>query len=96
MKQARKALRALKGVIRLQAIIRGQAVRRQVFRSLKSVPSNAKTQKENQDRSSHTEEENYKNEQIKLFPKEKKKIEENELKVNVFKLTYFNLSKTRV
>ncbi|CAL5207604.1 unnamed protein product [Lathyrus oleraceus] len=77
---ARKALRALKGVIRLQAIIRGQAVRRQVFRSLKSVPSNAKTQKENQDRSSHTEEENYKNEQIKLFPKEKKKIEENELK----------------
>lgn len=69
MKQARKALRALKGVIRLQAIIRGQAVRRQVFRSLKSVPSNAK---------------------------EKKKIDENELKVNVFKLTYFNLSKTRV
>lgn len=69
MKQAIKALRALKGVIRLQAIIRGQAVRRQVFRSLKSVPSNAK---------------------------EKKKIDENELKVNVFKLTYFNLSKTRV
>lgn len=92
MKQARKALRALKGVIRLQAIIRGQAVRRQLSRSLKNVPSNAKVQKENQDRSTHTEEENYKNGQIKQFSKEKKKLEENEPKVNLFKLTYLNLS----
>ncbi|CAJ2673388.1 unnamed protein product [Trifolium pratense] len=77
---ARKALRALKGVIRLQAIIRGEAVRRQVIRTSKNVPSYAKNRKEIQERSSHTEEENYKNDHIKQFPKEKKRIEENELK----------------
>jgi len=88
MKQARKALRALKGVIRLQAIIRGEAVRRRVSRTLKNIPSNAKTQKQIQERSSHKKEEEYRNDYIKQFPKQKKKIEENELKVNVLRLCY--------
>ncbi|KAJ9181050.1 hypothetical protein P3X46_009223 [Hevea brasiliensis] len=39
---ARKALRALKGLVRLQAIVRGQAVRRQVVMKLKHLPSNVK------------------------------------------------------
>ena len=41
MKQARKALRALRGLVRLQAIVRGRAVRRQLI-SLKRLPSNRK------------------------------------------------------
>ncbi|XP_057422554.1 protein IQ-DOMAIN 12 isoform X2 [Lotus japonicus] len=61
---ARKALRALKGVIRLQAIVRGQAVRRQVSCILENFTSNARTQVEIQ--------------QIKLFLNQKK--EEKELK----------------
>lgn len=39
---ARKALRALKGLVRLQAIIRGRAVRRHVMLSSKNLPSDAK------------------------------------------------------
>jgi len=73
----------LKGVISLQAIIRGEAVRRRVSRTLKNIPSNAKTQKQIQERSIHTKEENYKNDHIRQFPKQKIKIEENELKVNM-------------
>ncbi|RDY03549.1 Protein IQ-DOMAIN 14, partial [Mucuna pruriens] len=71
---ARKALRALKGVIRLQAIIRGQAVRGQVSNTLQNFPSNARNQVEIQERSSHTAE------QIKQSPKQKKKLEAKELK----------------
>ncbi|KAF5952515.1 hypothetical protein HYC85_010459 [Camellia sinensis] len=37
--QARKALRALKGLVRLQAIIRGRAVRRQAIATLKCLQS---------------------------------------------------------
>lgn len=71
---ARKALRALKGVIKLQAIIRGEAVRRQVSNTLQNCPSNARNQVQIQERISHTAE------QIKKSPKQKKKLEEKELK----------------
>ena len=37
--QARKALRALKGIVTLQAIIRGRAVRRQAITTLKRLQS---------------------------------------------------------
>ncbi|KAM5558630.1 protein IQ-DOMAIN 12-like [Rosa sericea] len=43
---ARKALRALRGLVRLQAIVRGRAVRRQALTSLKRLPSNRKGQTE--------------------------------------------------
>lgn len=46
MKQARKALRALRGLVRFQAIVRGRAVRRQAVISLKPLPSNRKGQTE--------------------------------------------------
>lgn len=37
--QARRALRALKGLVRLQALIRGQAVRRQTAATLRGLES---------------------------------------------------------
>ncbi|KAL5787940.1 hypothetical protein ACOSP7_004889 [Xanthoceras sorbifolium] len=49
---ARKALRALKGLVKLQAIVRGRAVRRQVITTLKWLPSNANKQSEVQEKCS--------------------------------------------
>lgn len=42
--QARKALRALKGLVKLQALVRGQAVRRQTSLALKGLQSLMKIQ----------------------------------------------------
>ena len=83
MWQAWKALRALKGVVRLQAIVRGQAVRRQVCSTLKRLPSNARKQAEIQEGSSHSEQDSYKYDNIKQFIKQKKKLEETVLKVSM-------------
>ena len=44
LKQARKALKALKGLVRLQAMVRGRIVRRRVITKLKYLPPIAKTQ----------------------------------------------------
>jgi len=65
----------LKGVIRLQAIIRGQAVRRQVSNTIQNFHSSARNQVEILERSSHTAE------HTKQNPKQKKKLEDKELKV---------------
>ncbi|KAI9082014.1 hypothetical protein K1719_035939 [Acacia pycnantha] len=77
---ARKALRALKGVVRLQAIVRGQAVRRQVFSTLKHLPSSARELAEIHERNSLTAEKSYKNDESNQFPWQKKKLEEREIK----------------
>ncbi|XP_028766669.1 protein IQ-DOMAIN 14-like [Neltuma alba] len=77
---ARKALRALKGVVRLQAIVRGQAVRRQMFCTLKHLPSGARETVEIYERNSHTAEKSNKNDKSNQFPRQKKKLEEKEIK----------------
>jgi hypothetical protein len=50
--QARRALRALKGLVRLQALIRGQAVRRQTAATLRGLESLVKIQARQRARSS--------------------------------------------
>lgn len=47
---ARKALRALKGLVKLQAIVRGRAVRRQATATLKCLPSNGEKQSKVQEK----------------------------------------------
>ncbi|KAF7819065.1 protein IQ-DOMAIN 14 [Senna tora] len=90
---ARKALRALKGVVRLQAIVRGQAVRRELLSSLKHLPSNATEQVEIQEGNSHAAtDESHKNERSNQFPKEKKKLEERETKTECHRQSTWDCS----
>lgn len=83
MKQARKALRALKGVVRLQAIVRGRAVRRQMLMNLNGLPSNARKQVGVQKRSNHAADRVNKNDKSKQLQKQKKKLEETEMKASI-------------
>ncbi|CAL4930976.1 unnamed protein product [Urochloa decumbens] len=50
---ARRALRALKGLVRLQALIRGQAVRRQTAATLRGLESLMRIQARNRSRADH-------------------------------------------
>ncbi|KAF1880982.1 hypothetical protein Lal_00023012 [Lupinus albus] len=81
---ARKALRALKGVVRLQAIVRGQSARRELSRTLKKLLSNARKQVEVQERSNHSEEERYEHDKFKQFANRKKSSEEEKEIKNEF------------
>ncbi|RVW92140.1 Protein IQ-domain 14 [Vitis vinifera] len=69
---ARKALRALKGLVRLQALIRGQILRRQVITTLKCLPSTANNQAQVNKRGVLTANESYKDSDNRKFlrPKE--------------------------
>ncbi|XP_054803150.1 protein IQ-DOMAIN 12-like [Prosopis cineraria] len=72
---ARKAFRALKGIIRLQAIARGRAVRRQM-----GLLSNGRKQVGIQKISSHAAEGINKKEKSKLLLKKKTKLEDTDMK----------------
>ncbi|XP_047086810.1 protein IQ-DOMAIN 3-like [Lolium rigidum] len=58
---ARRALRALKGLVRLQALIRGQAVRRQTAATLRGLESLVKIQARQRSRSSSADHHNHHN-----------------------------------
>ncbi|OIV92302.1 hypothetical protein TanjilG_10512 [Lupinus angustifolius] len=77
---ARKALRALKGVVRLQAIVRGQAARRELSSTSKKLLSNARKQVEVQERCNYSDEERCKHDKFKQFANRKKSSEEKEMK----------------
>ncbi|CAL0310097.1 unnamed protein product [Lupinus luteus] len=77
---ARKALRGLKGVVRLQAIVRGQAARRELSSTLNELSSNSRKEVEVQERCNHSEEESYKHDKFKQFSNRKKSLEEKEMK----------------
>ncbi|KAA8518096.1 hypothetical protein F0562_015570 [Nyssa sinensis] len=78
---ARKALRALKGLVRLQAIIRGQIVRRQVITNLKCLPSIAKTESQAHQLTVPNVDESCKDGEKKQFLSPKKELEEKEIKL---------------
>jgi hypothetical protein len=81
LKQARKALRALKGLVKLQAIVRGRAVRRQAVIKLKHLPSKAKMLSEVQSKDIATADGFCRNSDNKQVVKSKKEAREKENKV---------------
>ncbi|MED6125086.1 IQ-domain [Stylosanthes scabra] len=78
---ARKALSAMKGVVILQAIVRGQVVRRRLSNTRKKLPSNARNMAEVQEGSSLSDGDSYRSDSIKQFAKQKKKLEEKVLRL---------------
>ncbi|KAG4979235.1 hypothetical protein JHK85_033193 [Glycine max] len=101
---ARKALRALKGIVKLQAIIRGRAVRRQAMSSLKCLQSIVSIQSQvcarrlqmvegRCDYSENEEMQDSKDKIIRMDSNSERKWDESTvLKEEVLKLTYINPS----
>ncbi|XP_015898021.2 protein IQ-DOMAIN 12 [Ziziphus jujuba] len=79
---ARKALRALKGLVRLQAIVRGRAVRRKIVNILKRLPSSSSRQSEVvQETTISTKDTCFKDGNKKQILRPNKELEENNLKL---------------
>lgn len=74
-------MRALKGLVRLQAIVRGRAVRRRTVATLKRLQSYRERQSEVQDKIIPAREECY-NDCEKLSSQPKKEFKEKELNVS--------------
>ncbi|KAG4984888.1 hypothetical protein JHK86_032579 [Glycine max] len=101
---ARKALRALKGIVKLQAIIRGRAVRRQAMSTLKCLQSIVSIQSQvcarrlkmvegRCDYSENEEMQDSKDKIIRMDSNSERKWDESTvLKEEVLKLTYINPS----
>ncbi|XP_021891031.1 protein IQ-DOMAIN 1 [Carica papaya] len=79
---ARKALRALKGLVRIQAIVRGRAVRRQVMTTLNISPSYAKIQSEVHESCSPTADTIHKDSERRYRLKPKEELKNKEIKVD--------------
>lgn len=77
---ARKALRALKGLVRIQAIVRGRAVRRQVMTTLNISPSYAKIQSEVHESCSPTADTIHKDSERRYRLKPKEELKNKEIK----------------
>ena len=81
LKKARKALRALKGLVKLQAIVRGRAVRRQTVIKLKHLLSKARMLSEVQSKDIATSDGFCRNSDNKQVVKSTKEVREKENKV---------------
>lgn len=90
---ARKALRALKGLVKLQAIVRGRAVRSQAIIKLKHLPSKAKMLSEVQSKDIATADGFCRNSDNKQVVKSKKEVREKETKVGEMTSQLFKSNK---
>ena len=75
-------MRALKGVVRLQAIVRGRAVRRRIFATLKRLQSNSIRTPEAHERISLDRDQCYKDGEKKTLFRPNKDFEEKEVNVS--------------
>lgn len=78
-------MRALKGLVKLQAIVRGRAVRRQATATLKCLPSNGEKRSKVQEKRDAV----CKYSEHKKCIRSKEELEEKEIKVSVVDLLLF-------